>query len=730
MSTADADQKCVTALPPAPARRGDLPRPRTPDGRRDARTTDLAPSAWDAGVTDLLREGLVLHGADGRIERTNRAAAELLGRTDLVGLDGLQVWGATLGPQGRPVTDAENPLRVALVTGLVSERVVGVPGADGDVSWLTVRAIPMSADGGGPGSDDVRAPDAIAVTISRPDVDGEVADRRDRDHLLSVAQRMARLSVWRYRLGDTGVQWLDGDGRGMGIAGEQKTMQDYLDGIHPEDRPAHDQMLGALFAGQETAEVDIRYRWEDGWRHWHMWAESVVDADGTVTGLWGTTQEVTDRREAEAAVRRLTMTDSLTELANRAQAEELLHEALSRRSGHEGAGLLLVDVDRFHAVNDRYGHPVGDALLVELGRRLAAVDLPGCTAARVGGNEFGVVLERTTAADAERLAHRLHRELTQPYRLSAADQPVVASISIGVTVVDETSPVGSSELYRQAELSAAAAKVAGGDRVVVFDAELRSRTVTRQDMESRLRTALADNTVLPVYQPIIKLGASVADDRVRGCEALARMTVDGMTIPPLEFVPVAEATGLIVDLDVAVFTHAVEQVLRQPLVPDINIAVNLSPLSLQVAGLAERISAVLGSNGASQLRFEITEGSLAEPTPTLVENLRGLRELGGRIGLDDFGTGYSALSYLRRFDLDFMKIDRSFVADVCRDRRSAAVVRAVIELAHAHDLFVIAEGVETADQLEALRAMQCDLVQGFHLGRPMTVADLAARVTA
>ncbi len=689
-------------------------------------------SPWDAAVADLLSEGVVVHGADGRVERVNQAAAELLADDDLLGRDGIEVWAATLGPQGRPATELENPLRVALVTGRSSERVVGVRRDDGTVRWLSVRAVPLPGTGDADDADDAddaAAPRAVAMLLTGSTGDDGLAALRDRDHLLSVAQRMAKLSVWRYTVGAEGVEWLDGDGRGMGIAGEQKTLQDYVEGIHPDDRPAHDALFAALLAGEGSGEVDLRYRWDDGWRHWHMWAESVVGADGAVTGLWGTTQEVTDRREAEAAVRRLSMTDSLTLLANRAQAEERVQEALGHRRGREGAGLLLVDVDRFHAVNDRHGHPVGDAVLVEIGRRLAGCNHRGCTPVRMGGDEFGVIIERTTPAGAAELAQQLHARLSAPYVLAGLGEPLTPSFSVGVTVLEPGVPATPSEVFRQADLAAAAAKAAGGDQVVVFDDALRDRNVTRHEMEHRLRAALGDDAVLPLYQPIISLGSSVHDDRITGCEALARISVDGRTIQPIEFVGVAEETGLIIDLDVAVFGHALRQVHLST--PGFEIAVNLSPLSLQVPGLVDRIAARLAVHAAAgrELRFEITEGSLAEPTPTLVKNLQGLRDLGGRIGLDDFGTGYSALSYLRRFDLDFMKIDRSFVADVCRDRRSAAVVRAVIELAHAHDLTVVAEGIETADQLEALRHMQCDMVQGYHLGRPMSVDDLVRRAT-
>jgi EAL domain-containing protein (putative c-di-GMP-specific phosphodiesterase class I) len=330
------------------------------------------------------------------------------------------------------------------------------------------------------------------------------------------------------------------------------------------------------------------------------------------------------------------------------------------------------------------------------------------------------------AARAEHEARRLHARLSEPYDLPGLSEPLDVRFSVGVVVSPPQGRLTSSELYHQADLAAAAAKAAGGDAVVVFDAELRARTVTRLEMEDQLRVALGDGSVQPLYQPLVTLGADIGSDRVTGCEALARLSHEGRLVPPVEFIDVAEETGLIVDLDVAVFAEAVRQVGSAPPHAGFGLAVNLSPRSLQVHGLADRVRGVLGSriDSGTALRFEITESCLAEPTSTLVENLRGLRELGGRIGLDDFGTGYSALSYLRRFDLDFMKIDRSFVADVCSDRRAASIVRAVIDLAHAHDLTVVAEGIETAEQLEALRHMRCDMVQGFHLGRPVPAADL------
>jgi diguanylate cyclase (GGDEF)-like protein len=686
-----------------------------PAGAAAARPTDR-------DLLDVVSDAVLLHGPDGRVERANRRAHELFG-PDLVGADGVALWARARGPRGARLDDVENPLRVALATGRSVERVLRLQTPDGDV-WLTVTAVPAveapSGDGG-PGA-------PTSVTLLARVVEGDeaaVAAVSEREHLLSVAQQLAKLSIWRWPMGGS-IEWLDGDGRGMGLPGENRSLTTYLDGIHPDDRDRHDELLGQLLTVGGSGEVDLRYRWEDGWKHWLLWGEATVDTAGAVTGLWGTTQDVTERREAEAAVRRLTMTDSLTRLANRAQAVERLTDVIAGAAGGLHAAVLVVDVDRFHLINDRHGHSVGDELLVEIGRRLAAASSDDVVPARMGADEFALVLSRTTPASATELAHRLRADLLTPYLLAGSREPVTPGFSLGLTVVPVGGATPATEAYRQADLSASAAKAGGGDRVVVFDAELRSRTVSRLDMETRLRAALAESSVFPLYQPVISLGSSRAADVVTSCEALARIRYEGQIIMPGDFVGVAEELGLIVDLDLSVMDRAVRDVLSAPPGPGFSLAVNLSPLSLQVAGVADRVQQALEVHGVSgrQLRVEITESCLAEPTSTLVENLRGLRGLGAKIGLDDFGTGYSALQYLRRFELDFMKIDRSFVADVCEDPRSASVVRAVVDLAHAHDLSVVAEGVETAEQLELLRDMSCDMAQGYHMGRPMPLPDL------
>ena len=686
---------------------------------------------------DLLRslsEGLLILDPHGRVLQSNPVACGLLGAgrdDDLVGYDAVALFDRAIGPDGRALNHGENPVRAHLSSRQpIAHKVVGVVQPDGDVLWLDVRVSPIRERASAAASPLV---DAVAVTVSRSDpVDTAIAALRDRDHQLTVAQRMARLSMWRWNTDTGSIEWLDGAGRGMGITGESKGLADYLEGIHPDDREGHDTMLQSLLAGTAaTAEVDIRYRWADGWRHWHMWAESVVDQRGEVTALWGTTQEVTERREAEAAVRRLSMTDSLTELANRAQVLERIATALVDCPRELEVGLVLLDVDKFTHVNDRFGPSVGDLLLIEIGRRLARFAGVHRTPGRLGADQFALVLERSSAGATKDVAEHAFADLSRPYRLAGVNEPVTVTVSVGSTLSVRSLPHSTSELLRQSELATAAAQTTGGGRVVVFDQVLRSQELGRLEMEVRLRSALVDGSVFPHYQPIITLGADAQFDRLTSCEALARMDGRGVMIAPSEFVSVAEESGLIVELDLSIFSTAVSEVLAHPPAPGFGLAVNVSPLSLQVPGLVARIESVLASAGVDgrSLRVEITESCLAEPTPTLLGNLRGLRALGAKIGLDDFGTGYSALSYLSRFDLDFMKIDRSFVADVSLDGRARAVVRAFIDLAHAHDLTVVAEGIEDAAQLEALRELRCDMVQGYHLGRPMPLASLTQLAT-
>jgi diguanylate cyclase (GGDEF)-like protein len=562
---------------------------------------------------------------------------------------------------------------------------------------------------------------------------------RTREQQLLAAQRMASLTVWHWRVNENSIEWLDAAGRDVGHDGLAKTAEDYLAGIHPDDVAEHNQRLLGLLGAPGSAEVELRYRWGDGWRHWHMWAESVADERGLVQSLWGTTQDVTEARNAEAVIRRLAVTDTLTGLANRNHVQDELSRAIATdaHAGRDGGtaptaecAVLLVDLDRFKSVNDSLGHLVGDQLLVEVGRRLAGFARDGRVVGRLGGDEFLLIEPGGTLASAAELAEHVLAALRDPVVVPGHAEGLTTRASVGVTATRRRPGVSATDLYREADVALYAAKDSGRGCTAVYDDALAARASERLDVEATLRDALHSGRVRPLYQPVIALGASAAADRLTGCEALARLGPDLGAISPVSFVPVAEETGLIAALDEAVFARAAREVLA----PDqarggvLSVAVNLSPRTLQVPGLVERLVPTLQALGIDgrRLRVEITESCLAEPTPTLMNALAALRDLGAGVGIDDFGTGYSALSYLQRFELEFLKIDRSFVARIGAEPTARAVVRALVELAHAHDLTVVAEGVETPEQLEIVRALGCDMAQGFLLGRPMSAHRLLA----
>ncbi len=717
----------MTTTPAPPA----LAKPRRASSRRRL----VVPDDLLATLTD----GVLVLTPTGRVQQANPAALGLVGAAlgigtveDFVGLDArtLLADAGALNAQGRALSPDRDPVCACLATGLATSVRVQLSGDTGS-PWLTVQVRPVRSGRSAATVDPSRdLVDALVVTLTasgRTD-EATLAQLRDRDHQLSVAQRMAQLSMWRWDTATGNVEWLDGEDRETGIGGHTRTMDEYLNGIHPDDRPLHDQLLLGLLGGEPSGELDLRYRDVDGggWRHWYLWAESVVDASGRVTALWGTTQEVTARREAEAAVRRLSMTDSLTELANRAQVVEQLTAAVRARQGLDGVGFVIVDIDRFSHVNDRYGPSAGDLLLIEVGRRLRGLGSVGLTAGRLGADQFGLVLDRADASSVTAVAHEAMRELSRPFTIQGVGEDVTVTVSVGTVMSTTGVSQTAGELVRSAEIALSYARAAGGGRVVMFDDVLRTEVGERVDMEGRLRSALGQGDVFAMFQPVFTLGGDRTLDRVTSCEALARMTGPSGLISPADFIPVAEETGMIIDVDLAMVAGAAAQLLGAPPVPGLKVAVNFSPLSLQVPGLLDRVTGVLGHYGldARALRVEITESCLAEPTPVLLNHLNGLREMGATLGLDDFCTGYSALAYLSRFDLDFIKIDRSFVTDISADARARAVVRAVVDLAHAHDLTVVAEGVETAAQLETLRGMRCDMVQGFHLGRPMSALAL------
>ncbi len=504
------------------------------------------------------------------------------------------------------------------------------------------------------------------------------------------------------------------------------------DWLHPGES---DTTLIERLSAQEVERVAEEHRFvhADG-TVVHVHVAGAVARSNTGAPMWIILHclDISERKQAEAELQRLALTDPLTGLANRTLLEDRVNLALARMQRSPGGlAVLLIDLDRFKPVNDALGHHVADTLLVEVARRLRSVTRPGTTVARLGGDEFVVLLdELVESTHVGVVTGRLLQALSEPYDLPGGGQPRVITASIGIAVTHDAAQT-SERLLREADLALHRAKVEGRNRAVFFEADMSTQVVARMDAEQRLRRALDHDGLVLVYQPVV----SLTTGRINGAEALVRIADPELgMLAPAAFIDVAEETGLIVDLDLWVVEHAVEQLgawraggLTLP-----SLAVNLSAQSLEdhrVAAVLRHSLHVAGVDGGS-IHIELTERTFLHSTPGAQRALATLRDLGVQIGIDDFGTGYSALAYLQNFTLDFMKVDRSFVMRVADDARGDAVVAAIVDLAHAHDLQVIAEGVEEPRQLAALRVMSCDAAQGYLMGRPMSAALLAQEVNA
>ncbi len=427
------------------------------------------------------------------------------------------------------------------------------------------------------------------------------------------------------------------------------------------------------------------------------------------------------RHRAEDAARHDALHDALTGLANRRLLTDRLGHALtlSARSGARHA-VMFMDIDRFKLVNDSLGHDAGDRLLQLLGPHLRAAVHRGDTVARFGGDEFVVLCEDVVdERNAARIARRLTDAVHRPFDLDGREH--VASASVGVAV---TSGAGCTpeEVLRDADTAMYRAKEAGGGRFELFDAGMRQRTLARLELEDDLRRALARDELVVHYQPIHAIDTAAP----AVVEALVRWQHPQRgLLAPGEFISIAEETNLIVPLGAQVLRQACAQVAgwraALPVARELSLAVNVSARQIAQPGFIANVSNTLTQTGlpAPALCLEITEGVLLRDSDATAHTISALRALGIRIVLDDFGTGYSSLSYLRRFSLDVLKIDRSFVAGLDQGLEDHVIVEAIVTMAHALGLDVMAEGVETPEQLEALRELGSGYVQGYLLARPM-----------
>jgi diguanylate cyclase (GGDEF)-like protein len=436
---------------------------------------------------------------------------------------------------------------------------------------------------------------------------------------------------------------------------------------------------------------------------------------GTVT----THQDITEQRRSEAKIAHMAHHDALTGLPNRTLLDERLEHAVEHARRGEIVATHLLDLDYFKHVNDTLGHPVGDKLLRMVADRLRRLIQEGETVARMGGDEFAIVqVGVAQPSDATSLAQRVIAEVSEPYEIDGHQVVVGASVGIAVSITDGPSP---DLLLRNADLALYRAKSGGRGTLRFFEPEMDAQVQARRLMESDLRKALAGCEFELHYQPIVNLHSN----EISAFEALIRWqhSERGM-VSPGAFIPLAEEIGLIVPLGEWILRTACSVAARWP--DHIKICVNLSPVQFRSRGLVEVVIGALAASGLrpGRLELEITEAVLLADTETTLAVLHQLRGLGVRIAMDDFGTGYSSLSYLQTFPFDRIKIDRSFVKGVAEDIGSLNIVRAVAALAKGIGMATTAEGVETQEQLDAVKAEGCTEMQGYLFSRALPARDI------
>jgi diguanylate cyclase (GGDEF)-like protein/PAS domain S-box-containing protein len=455
---------------------------------------------------------------------------------------------------------------------------------------------------------------------------------------------------------------------------------------------------------------------------WALAGKPIHDADGIFTGFRGFGADVTESRAADAKIRRMALHDSLTDLPNRARFAQELEQATQRLAeGGDPFAVMCLDLDHFKSINDTQGHPAGDAALVEAARRLSVCVGKAGVVARLGGDEFGVIQTHGVSLEAtSELAKRMNQALSAETLVDGAN--VATGVSIGIAIAP-TDGTDVAMLLKHSDLALYRAKAEGRGGFRFFEPGMDAKAKERRALEIDLRAALPNGELMLVFQPLIGL----ANDDIRCCEALLRWNhpVRGM-VQPMDFIPLAEETGLIQPIGEWVIREACRAATGWP--EHIAVAVNLSAVQFHSPDIVAAVQRALEETGLEpqRLELEVTETVLITEMERALAVLNTLRQMKVRIALDDFGTGYSSLSYLRKLPFDKIKIDRSFVRDLTTHAESQAIVGALIGLAGDLGVAVTAEGVETQDQLAHLRASGCEEAQGFLISKPQSAAAITA----
>ncbi len=554
---------------------------------------------------------------------------------------------------------------------------------------------------------------------------------------LANAQRIAHLGNWEWHTDVDRIYWsaeachiLD-----IGLADGSTGFAEFVEHIHPDERAQAREAMQRFVATGESIDTTHRLALSgDSVRHVHILGQKRFSTDGA-TRVAGTIQDITDRKKAEEKIRYLAYYDALTTLHNRQFFLEQLQRSLAIANRHSRLlGVLSLDLDQFKRINDTLGHGLGDNLLVAVSQRLAEcvratdalarVELATDRLARLGGDEFSFLLtDLTHFHDAAKVAHRILDHLKAPFRLGEQEVFVTASIGIALFPNDGNTP---ESLVKNADTAMHFAKEQGRNNYQFYGRGMNATALEKLSLEAQLRKALERQEFILHYQPKVR----ASDGQVTGVEALVRWNHPALgVVGPNQFISVAEEIGLIIPLGEWVLATACNQLRawQQAGCPPISVAVNIAGSHFRQPTLLHSVADALKRSELDShlLEIELTESMLMDNVESTIALLHDLKNMGARLAIDDFGTGYSSLAYLKRFPLDTLKIDRSFIKDAPADAGDAALTSAIIGMAHSLELGVVAEGVETQSQFDFLRDRGCDVIQGYLVSRPIPPEQIA-----
>jgi diguanylate cyclase (GGDEF)-like protein/PAS domain S-box-containing protein len=675
------------------------------------------------GAMSVMAEGLAIISAEGKFLFANRVAEEFLGfaETGLLGQRTENIMLERLREDGTIYPFDEYPTRVTLRDGReVRDAVMGLRNAGGSVRWLQVNTSALRI------GDQARS--GAVMTFS------DITERRRADEQLKLAFEAIRQSGEGILITDPQQVILSVNPAFETVTGYRA---DQVIGKTPEVIASnrHDHNFYAAIheslesTGHWRGEVWNRRQNGEIYPEW-LGVSVVRESDGRPKYFIYIFSDMSERQAAQQRIEFLAHHDPLTGLPNRLLLRDRMEQAqaLAIRS-HSRIALMFLDLDRFKTINDSLGHPVGDALLKEVVERLKGCVRDSDTISRQGGDEFVILLNEVRDGDAvSRVADKIHQRMGEPIMLG--NHSLITSFSIGIALFPDDGDEFDS-LLQKADTAMYHAKAAGRNGHRFFTELMNRQVVEHLTLETQLRQALENKEFVLHYQPQLDLHES----GIIGVEALIRWnSPENGLISPARFIPVAEDSGMIVQIGAWVIGEACRQARawQDAGLPPFVVAVNLSAVQFRRPDLVNTVinALVLSDLDSQWLELELTESILIQDAEATLDSVRRLKALGVRLSVDDFGTGYSSLAYLKRFSVDKLKIDQSFIRDLVSDPDDAAIVRAIIQMAHSLKLKTIAEGVETEELANLLRIFHCDEIQGFWFARPMPADELEAFVRA